>query len=317
VIRAAGLTRRFGDFVAVEGVDLEISQGEVFGLLGPNGAGKTTTVRMLTALIAPTSGRAIVAGHSVTEEPDAVRAKVGMLTETPGLYVRLTAIENLRFFADIYGVRDADAKIRAILDRLDLGSHVHVPVGAWSKGMRQRLAIARAVLHDPAVLFLDEPTSALDPVAARAVRELVADLRRDGRTIVLCTHNLDEAERLCDRIAIIKQRPIRIDTPARLRRDLEGSRTVVRLAPPIPEGMLGVVRALPGVREASLEVGTLRVSLDDPSARTPALVRTLVELGASILSVQEETRTLEEAYLALVGAEKASPTCGSGAEERA
>jgi ABC-2 type transport system ATP-binding protein len=302
VIRAEGLGRRFGDFVAVQGIDLDIPQGEVFAFLGPNGAGKTTTVRMLTAVIAPTSGHAIVAGHSVIHEADAVRAKVGILTETPGLYVRLDAVENLRFFADIHGVRHADAKIRALLRRLDLWSQRQVPVGSWSKGMRQRLAIARAVLHDPAVLFLDEPTSALDPAAARTVRELVADLRKEGRTIILCTHNLDEAERLCDRIAIIKQRLIRVDTPARLRRSLEGMRTVVELAEPIPDAILSAVRGLPGVRETSLEVRTLRVALDDPRDRTPALVRRLVEVGAAILSVGEETRTLEEVYLDLVGA---------------
>ncbi|UJR79356.1 ABC transporter ATP-binding protein [Sandaracinus amylolyticus] len=301
MIRAENLGRRFGDFVALEGLDLEIAQGEVFGLLGPNGAGKTTTVRLLTAVISPTTGRATVAGFDVATHPEQVRANVGILTETPGIYVRLDAVENLRFFADIHGLRDPDARIRAVLERLDLWARRKEPVGGWSKGMRQRLAIARAVLHEPKVVFLDEPTSALDPAAARTVRELVTDLRREGRTIILCTHNLDEAERLCDRIGVLRTRLLRVDTPARLCRDLERASTIVRLVAP-DAALLDVARALPFVRDAALAGDTMRIALDDPEAHNPALVRALVEAGAEIRTVSEEVRTLEQVYLELVGA---------------
>ena len=301
MIHAAGLTRRFGDFLAVDALDLDDAQGEVFGLLGPNGAGKTTTVRMLTAVIAPSSGTATVGGYSVLTEPDKVRGTIGILTEVPGLYVRLDAVENLRFFGQIHGVRDLERRIREVLARLDLDDRRREPVGGWSKGMRQRLAIARAILHSPRVLFLDEPTSALDPLAARKVRELVVDLRRDGCTIVLCTHNLDEAERLCDRIAVIKTSVLRVGTPAALRRANERACTIVRLADASP-GLVAVARALPFVLDAELGPEALRVTLDDPETHNPALIGALVAAGARIRTVAEETRTLEQVYLELVGA---------------
>ena len=305
MIRAEGLSRRFGDFVAVDALDLDVAEGEVFGFLGPNGAGKTTTVRMLAALIAPSAGRAIVAGHSVIDAPDRVRAAIGILTEVPGLYVRLDAVENLRFFGEIHGVPRLEKRIVEVLDRLDLGGRRHEPVGGWSKGMRQRLAIARAILHAPRVLFLDEPTSALDPLAARTVRELVGELRRDGRTVVLCTHNLDEAERLCDRIAVIKTRVLRAGTPTALRRASERARTVVRLVRAGDRDVAAIARALPFVSAAELEGDELRVALEDPEQGNPILVRELVAAGAEIRSVIEESRTLEQVYLELVGEEGA------------
>ena len=303
VIHAEGLSRSFGDFVALEDLDLDVAEGEVFGLLGPNGAGKTTTVRLLTAVIAPTRGRATVAGFDVVTHAAEVRARVGILTETPGIYVRLDAVENLRFFADIHGVRDADARIRVVLERLDLWARRHEPVGGWSKGMRQRLAIARAVLHEPKVVFLDEPTSALDPAAARTVRELVAELRSEGRTIVLCTHNLDEAERLCDRIAVLRTRLLRVDTPARLCRDVGRACTVVRLAGATDEHA-AALRALSFVREVERLGDVLRVSLDDPERQNPEIVRALVAAGASVRTVEEQVRSLEQVYLELVGAHR-------------
>lgn len=303
VIRAEGLGRCFDDFVALDGLDLDVAEGEVFGLLGPNGAGKTTTVRLLTAVIAPTRGRASVAGFDVVTHAAEVRARVGILTETPGLYVRLDAVENLRFFAEIHGVLDADARIRAVLQRLDLWARRREPVGGWSKGMRQRLAIARAVLHEPKVVFLDEPTSALDPAAARTVRELVGELRAEGRTVVLCTHNLDEAERLCDRIAVLRTRLLRVDTPARLCRDVGRACTVVRVIEATDEHV-AAVRALSFVRDVERLGDLLRVSLDDPERQNPELVRALVAAGASIRSVEEQVRSLEQVYLELVGAHR-------------
>src|SRR6476660_6183895 len=221
-LRTTGLGRRFGDLWAVRSIDLEVHRGEVVGLLGPNGAGKTTTVRLLTALIEPTEGRASVDGFDVVAQPDEVRARLGILTETPGLYDKLSATANLDFFGRLYGL-DATTRAERIeryLRLFSLWDRRDDIAGTFSKGMKQKLAIARALLHDPAVVFLDEPTAALDPEAAYVVREAIEDLRRAGRTIVLATHNLDEADRLCDRIAFVRGGLLRIDSPARLRGEL-------------------------------------------------------------------------------------------------
>lgn len=299
VIRAEGLTRRFGDYLAVDSLDLDIAEGEVFGLLGPNGAGKTTTVRMLTGVIAPSSGRATVAGASIVDEPATVRARVGILTETPGIYVRLDAVENLEFFAELYDVRDPAPRIRTWLERLGLWARRHEPVGSYSKGMRQKLAIARSLLHDPKVLFLDEPTSALDPESARTVREIIAELRGEGRTIVLCTHNLDEAQRLCHRIGVLKTRLVRVDRPDSLRRALYGRASHVRVAGDV-ELAMRTIRAVDGVGAVEPENGTLRVTLSDPEHANPAIVRALVSAGVDVISITEEARSLEEVYLRLL-----------------
>ena len=300
MIRAEKLGRRFGDYVAVEDVNVDIAKGEVFGVLGPNGAGKTTTLRLLTGLVAPTSGRAEVAGISVIDEPERVRTKVGILTETPGLYARLDAIENLRFYADVYGVRDPLPKIQHYLERFGLWSRRHEPVGAFSKGMRQKLAIARAVLHDPEVVFLDEPTSALDPESSRIVRDLVEELRAAGRTIVLCTHNLDEAERLCDRIGVLKRTLLHVDTPKALRRKLYGHLVEIDTLGTVPDTVLDGLRTLEGVREVTARGEGCVVSIADPRTDTPRLVSLLVERGVPILRVAEQARSLEDVYLDLL-----------------
>ena len=185
MIRIESLTKRFNGILAVDGLTLEVRQGEVFGFLGPNGAGKTTTVRMLTSLIAPTGGTAWVNGHQIGVRDDAVRASAGILTETPGLYPRLNAKENLRLFAKLYGVDDVGGQVKRYLTMLGLWERRNEPVGGFSKGMRQKLAIARALLHEPPVLFLDEPTSALDPEAARVVRDFIEELSGQGRTIFI------------------------------------------------------------------------------------------------------------------------------------
>lgn len=300
MIRAEKLGRRFGEYVAVENVDVDIPRGEVFGVLGPNGAGKTTTLRLLTGLVAPTSGRAEVAGISVTEDPEGVRARVGILTETPGLYARLDAVENLRFYADVHGVKDALPKIRAYLERFGLWARRHEPVGAFSKGMRQKLAIARAVLHDPDVVFLDEPTSALDPESSRVVRELVEELREKGRTIVLCTHNLDEAERLCDRIGVLKRTLLHVDTPKALRRKLYGHLVEIDATRDVEADTLAALSTLPGVRDVTPRNRGCVLSVGDPLEDIPAVVRLLVERGVPVVRVAEQARTLEDVYLDLV-----------------
>jgi ABC-2 type transport system ATP-binding protein len=304
VIRAEKLTKRFGDHLALADLDLDVPEGEVFGLLGPNGAGKTTALRLLTGLVAPTSGRAEIAGADVAASAESVRARIGLLTETPGLYPRLDAIENLSFFADVYGVAGARAKIESLLVRLELWDRRHEAAGALSKGMRQKLALARALLHEPKVVFLDEPTSALDPASAKVVRSLIGELKREGKTIVLCTHNLDEADRLADRIGVLRKgRLMHVGTPAELRRRLYGRATVVTLGGDAA-AHLDAVRALPFVREATLEANVLRVVNDDPDANNPALVRALVAAGADVIEVKGETKALEDVYLDLIEDER-------------
>ena len=318
MLRATGLGRRFGDLWAIRGVDLEVSRGEVLGLLGPNGAGKTTTVRVLTALIEPTEGRAWVDGLEVTERPEEVRARIGILTETPGLYEKLSATANLDFFGRLY---DLDAGTRAeriahYLRLFSLWDRRDDVAGNFSKGMKQKLAIARALLHDPAVVFLDEPTAALDPEAAYIVREAIEALRRSGRTIVLATHNLDEADRLCDRVAFVRGGLLRVDSPAGLRDALGGRGVEIGLAEDVAMGsgadghlapgpvvgrLVAAARAVPGVTSVEVANRRLLVGVEDPAAVTPALIRALVAAGAEIVSVRERASTLEQVYFDVMG----------------
>ncbi|HEU4323906.1 MAG TPA: ABC transporter ATP-binding protein [Roseiflexaceae bacterium] len=299
------LTRVFGGRVAVDRLTLDIPAGKVFGFLGPNGAGKTTTVRMLTALIAPSGGTAVVAGRRLGSESDAIRRCVGILTETPGLYERLSALQNLIFFARLYDVPADTARARAehYLRMMGLWERRDDIVGGFSKGMRQKLAIARALLHEPEIIFLDEPTSGLDPEAARMVRDFVKELRTEGRTIFLTTHNLPEADELCDLIGVFRTRLLRVDTPAALRAGLFGSGTLVRLCGPAAP-WLDAARALPFVREASADADLLSVGLDTPEQHNPPLVAALVAAGAPIRYVEPLRHSLEDVYLELIGQER-------------
>ena len=299
MIRTENLSKRFGKLLAVDDLSLQVECGEVFGFLGPNGAGKTTTMRMLAALIAPTSGAAWINGKRVGQDNEAVRASVGLLTETPGLYPRLNAEENLAFFARLHGVQDIAGQVQKYLSLLGLWERRAEAVGGFSKGMQQKLAIARALLHEPPVLFLDEPTSALDPEAARVVRDFVATLKGEGRTIFICTHNLDEADRLCDRVAVIKQRLIRVDAPETLRQGLYGRSVRVRLRERAP-GLIPLVRELPFVTEVIETAEGLRVALNEPESHNPELIQALVAAGAAIQFVERESHSLEQVYFDLL-----------------
>jgi ABC-2 type transport system ATP-binding protein len=299
MIKTRNLGRQFDGTVAVEDLTLDIPAGEVFGFLGPNGAGKTTTVRMLSGLIGPSRGQAWVAGCQVGMQDAQLRRRVGVLTETPGLYDRLSAERNLGFFAQLYGVDRPEQRVERFLRMLGLWERRDEPAGTFSKGMRQKLAIARAMLHEPQVLFLDEPTSGLDPEMAHLVREFIGELKQEGRTIFLCTHNLPEADALCDRIAVFNVRLLAMDTPGALRRSLFGRTVVFHLASYRPE-FLQKVQAFDFVRQAQQADGKLLVTLEDPEAQNPALVRSLVEAGAQIQFVGELRRSLEEVYLRLV-----------------
>jgi ABC-2 type transport system ATP-binding protein len=298
-IEVENLGKRFGAFAALEGVSLSVAEGEVFGLLGPNGAGKTTLTRILCGLLSPGSGSARVASLDVARAGAALRETVGLLTEQPGLYDRLSGWDNLRYFAGLYLVPEARAAERAehYLRLFGIWEQRHQRAGTYSKGMRQKLAIGRALLHAPKVIFLDEPTSGLDPVAARAVRDAVAELAREGRTIVLCSHNLDEVERLCARVAVLKQRVLALAPVAELRRgraqaDVELTQDASLVAHALAD-CPGVARAIPTGRTLTLEL--------DAEDAVPEAIRRLVVAGARICAVRPQARALEDVYLELVG----------------
>ena len=301
MIETHGLSKYFDGNHAVEHLDLEVKRGEIFAFLGPNGAGKTTTVRMLACLIAPTEGTAMLDGSLVGRDNEAIRAKIGILTESPGLYEKLSPRQNLDYFGRLYGMSNAARadSVKRYLEMLGLWSRRDEPVAGFSKGMKQKLAIARALLHDPRVVFLDEPTSSLDPESAKVVRDFVAELKSEGHTIFLCTHNLDEADRLADRIGVMKQRLLQVDSPANLRRSLYGRHVVVRMRL-VTDAQEAAVRALPFAKTVDRDGNRLILALDDPDAMTPAVVTALVGAEAEIQSVGEERHSLEEVYLSLV-----------------
>jgi ABC-2 type transport system ATP-binding protein len=302
-LHADGLGRRFGDRWAVRDISLDVRRGEVLGLLGPNGAGKTTTVRMLVALIKPSEGTASIDGFDVRERPDDVRSRVGILTETPGLYDKLSATANLEFFGRLYGLEASmrAERIEHYLRLFALWDRRGDVAGTFSKGMKQKLAIARALLHDPAVVFLDEPTAALDPEAAFVVRDAIEQLRRAGRTIVLATHNLDEADRLCDRIAFIRGGLLRVDSPARLRGTHGNRRLTVRLSGATDDRPIGVVAGVPGAGVVESVDDVIRVEADDPEALAPHVVRALVGAGIDVVEVRVERMSLEQIYFDVMG----------------
>ncbi|HUS13764.1 MAG TPA: ABC transporter ATP-binding protein [Chloroflexia bacterium] len=305
-IAARDLAKSFDGRPAVDGVDLDVAPGEVFGFLGPNGAGKTTTIRMLAALIAPTAGNAWIDGLAIGHADRAIRRRVGLLTETPGLYDHLSARANLAFFARLYGVGSADAatQIEYYLRRLDLWDRRDDRVAGFSKGMKQKVALARALLHRPAVVFLDEPTAGLDPESAQVVHQFVEEIRGAGRTIFLCTHNLDEAQRLCDRVAIFRRHIIRMGSPTELRRALYGRQVEIIVANPDTAGLMVAVQALPMCTAVSNGTpGCLLVTLQDIDTQVPALVTTLVGAGAQIRRVAEVEHSLQSAYLDLIRAD--------------
>ena len=254
---------------------------------------------MLTSLIAPSSGQATVNGFDVVTQAQSVRASVGVLTETPGLYLKLTAVQNLRLYGKLHSVEKLDQQIERYLNLLGLWDRRDEPVGGFSKGMRQKLAIARALLHEPPVVFLDEPTAALDPQSAGVVRDFIGDLKDENRTVFICTHNLNEADRLCDRIGIIKTKLIEVDTPERLRQELYGDRVEVQLAS-MKTKFVELVEQMDFVDSVVVSETTLRVELDEPTRDNPELIRTLVNAGAEIQFVQKEHHSLEKVYLDLI-----------------
>ena len=294
------LTKRFGERLAVDDVTFGVEAGEVFGFLGPNGAGKTTTVRMLATLIEPTAGTALIDGLPLSPGNGVeIRKRIAVMTESPGLYLRLTVAENLDYFAGLYELHRPRERIGQALAAVGLADRAGELCGNLSKGLRQRVALARALLGEPTILFLDEPTSGLDPVASREVHELIDGLREQGVTVFLTTHRLEEAERLCDRVAILDTSLRTIGRPDELRDRLFTKSLVVRTAAPLP--LPQSVFAVPGV-DGWQEDGASRyvLTVSDARVAAPAVTRALVAAGADVLSVAEAQHSLEDVYLELV-----------------
>ncbi len=300
-LRVEHLTKRFGSRFAFDDVSFEVGYGEVFGFLGPNGAGKTTTVRTLGTLLSPSSGSATVAGVELRpENGPAIRSRISIMPESPGLYLRLTAAENLECFARLYRLSDPHERIAHALRAVNLTERADDLCRSLSKGLRQRVALARALLNDPAVLFLDEPTSGLDPVATREVHELVATLKDRGVTIFLTTHRLEEAERLCDRVAILNTTLRLVGRPGELRDQLFTRSLEVRLRTELPDPA-PVFARLPGVESWKAEPpSSYTLTVSDPDALAPEVARALVRAGADICSIGESGHSLEDVYLQLV-----------------
>lgn len=339
MIEAHSLTRKFGTFTAVSQLSLQVPNGSILALLGPNGAGKTTTVRMLAGLLAPSEGDAIVGGYDIRKEPDAVRACTGLVTDVPGLYEQMNVVAYLDFFGHLAGMPAAirSQRIDELLKLFELSEHRNEKMVGFSKGMKQKVALARALLHEPAVLFLDEPTSGLDPLSARTVRELIIRLKHSSRSIILCTHDLDEAERLADVVAIMRQgKIVASDAPARLREHATGeARVRVEFAEPCPL-TLDELKRISGVntpqlasnsepveagrdKPQPLQPGSDLVSSTDqhrileyrtaqPKIVNPQVLTRLVMAGAQVISVTCETQTLEDVYASMIGSADGAKT---------
>ncbi|MCK5429616.1 MAG: ABC transporter ATP-binding protein [Anaerolineales bacterium] len=303
MIETKELGRKFGDLTAVENLSLNVNEGEVLGFLGPNGAGKTTTIRMLSCLIRPTWGEATINGLDIGRDDHEIRQIVGIQTESPGFYEKLSVKRNLEFFSQLYSVTDADKKMDGYLSLFDLKDRLNSPVSDLSKGMKQKLALARALMHDPKVLFLDEPTSALDPEAAKTVREFIKELSTRGRTIFLSTHNLAEAEFLSDRIAVFSQRIIAIDTPKNLRSQLFIHKTLVKLES-LDDSYRAELRGLDFIHNVDIIDNSFIIELAQPEKHIPDVVDKLVSLGARIQQVSDVEHSLEEIYTTLINEEK-------------
>lgn len=303
MIRTEGLRKVFNGVVAIDRLDLQVEEGEVFGFIGPNGAGKTTTMRILCCLLRPTAGRAFIDEFEVSREPDStkIRERIGLLPENPGLYAALSAYENLNFYAKLYEVPDAlrRERIERLLRVLGIWDIRNRAVATFSRGMMQKIAIARALVHEPKYLFLDEPTANLDPAAVRTVRDFIFDLKTQGSTIFINTHNLEEASKLCDRVAIFNKRVLSHGRPLEMARRIWGTRAKIQLASEA-EGFVSLVSGMEGVAKVFADGCTLYATMSTPRQMIPGIVELLVSRGAKVLGVEEERKSLEEIYLKVV-----------------
>jgi ABC-2 type transport system ATP-binding protein len=303
VIDAENLTRLFGDVKAVDNITFHVDKGEIFGFLGPNGAGKTTTVRMLCCLISKTAGEAHINGYDVSNEKDSlkIRKLIGLVPDNVGLYGELSAYKNLDFYGKLYECSESQRKenIERLLGMLGIWDKRDVAVGTFSKGMKQKIAIARALIHDPEILFLDEPTVNLDPESSKIVRDFILELKKENKTIFLNTHNLDEAQRLCDKIGILNTKLKVIGTPKELEESLWGKKTVIQLEQ-VTDSILKTLDSLIS-RKIVLDENKIIIDVVNPEIENPEIVNTVVGAGGHIQYVTELSPTLEDAYLKFVG----------------
>jgi len=303
LIDAENLTRKFGDLTAVDNLTLHVNEGEIFGFLGPNGAGKTTTVRMLACLISKTSGTAKIGDYEIGNRADQqkIRRIIGLVPDNVGLYEELTAYKNLDFYGRYYKVDEAKRRerIEYFLKLLGLWEKRDLAAGTFSKGMKQKLAIARALIHDPQLLFMDEPTANLDPEASKTVRDFILDLKKEKKTIFLNTHNLDEAQRICDRIAILNTKLMALGTPAELERSISGRKTVVQLES-VNDAIVSAARRVGMGNVEAVEGNKLMIGVDNPEKDNPDILNAIFAAGGRIQFVTEASSTLEDVYLKLV-----------------
>lgn len=303
MIACEGLTKRFGAVIAIQDLSLTIPDGCIFGLLGPNGAGKTTTMRMLACLIAPSSGTAFIDSYDVCKKEDAqqIRGMIGLLPEVPGLYETLGAYKNLDYYGQFYGMSKStrEAAIQQTLTNLGLWDRRNEAVGGFSKGMKQKIAIARALLHEPKYIFLDEPTASLDPAASKMVREYILELKSQGNTILINTHNLSEAERICDTVALVKNMVVKVGNPKELARGLF-ARTITITLQKIPASLKKEISSLGVVSDAEVQGNQLTVHVKNPEQDNPAVIAWLMNKGLAVQFVSEEEHSLEDVYLKLI-----------------
>jgi len=303
MIVCEGLTKTFGSITAIQDFNIQIPDGRIFGLLGPNGAGKTTTMRMLSCLIRPTSGKAYIDSYQIGMKEDAqkIRSMIGLLPEVPGLYETLGAYKNLDYYAQLYGISitQREQSIKTTLKNLDLWDRRNEPVGDFSKGMKQKIAIARALIHNPKYIFLDEPTASLDPAAAKMVREYILELKSQGDTILINTHNLSEAERICDTVALVKNKTVKIGSPKELARGLF-SRTISITMQQIPPSLLNNISTLDFISQEQVNGNQLILKVRNPEEDNPRVISWLMKQGLQVQFVTEEEHSLEEVYLRLI-----------------
>jgi ABC-2 type transport system ATP-binding protein len=303
MIICEGLTKTFGSITAIQDFSIEIPDGRIFGLLGPNGAGKTTTMRMLSCLIRPTSGKAHIDSFEIGIKEDArkIRRIIGLLPEVPGLYETLGAYKNLDYYAQFYNIskEQREKSIKTTLTNLDLWDRRNEPVGGFSKGMKQKIAIARALIHNPKYIFLDEPTASLDPAAAKMVREYILELKSQGNTILINTHNLSEAERICDTVALVKNKTVKIGNPKTLARGLF-SRTINITMQKIPPTLQKDISSLDFILQAQVNGNQLILNVRNPEEDNPRVVSWLLQQGLQVQFVTEEEHSLEDVYLKLI-----------------
>jgi len=302
MITVENLTKKFGEVTAVEGLTFQVQEGEVFGFLGPNGAGKTTTIRMLCCLISKTNGEATIGDYHIGKADDSlqIRKMIGLVPDNVGLYDDLTAFENLDFYGKLYEVPEGLRRenIERFLKMLELWDRKDVRAGSFSKGMKQKLALARALIHEPKILFMDEPTANLDPESAKTVRDFILEVKKQGRTIFLNTHNLDEAQRICDRIGIIKTKLLTVGTPEQLRESLSKPKTQIRLAQ-ITESLVSALRKIvPNKIEVSGD--NLIMDVTDPDKENPIIITAIASAGGQVREVTQLVPTLEDVYLQIV-----------------